>query len=294
LKIACDNFTSFRAFRPALPARKTNWNIVFKWLTHRSFGANLLAVCVLFIVLGIVFFSSLRYVTRHGETLTVPQVAGQKMAQAEKALKAMHFEVIVQDSAYVDSLPPLTVVRQTPEAGSVVKVERTVYLTLNKIQPPLTAMPDLVNYSFRSAQMTLESQRLQLGDTLYKPDIAKDAVLEQLFQGKPIKAGTMIPEGSRITLVLGDGIGNVANPVPNLVGLTYQQALDLLSGNALNVGVVLTSGILSDTMNAFVTRQNPPKNDNTGQPNYIRAGESVDLWLSQTNPMDTTGGAFIQ
>lgn len=245
-------------------------------------------------VLGIIFFSSLRYVTRHGETLTVPAVNGATMAQAEKALHAMHFEVIVQDSAYVDSLPPLTVVRQTPEAGSVVKVERTVYLTLNKIQPPLTAMPDLVNYSFRSAQMTLESQRLQLGDTLYKPDIAKDAVLEQLFQGKPVKAGTMIPEGSRVTLVLGDGVGNVANPVPNLVGLTYQQSLDLLSGSALNVGVVLTTGVLSDTMNAFVTKQNPAKNDNTGQPNYIRAGESVDLWLSQTNPLDSTSGAFIQ
>jgi hypothetical protein len=47
-------------------------------------------------------------------------------------------------------------------------------------------------------------------------------------------------------------------------------------------------------MNAFVTKQNPAKNDNSGQPNYIRAGESVDLWLTQTNPMDSTGGAFMQ
>lgn len=260
---------------------------MFKWLTHRSFWFNLVAACVLLIVIGILFFVSLGFITRHGDTIKVPDVNGQPFSAAESSLKSQNFRVIVQDSAYVDSLPPLTVVRQTPEAGNVVKVNRTIYLTLNKTTAPLTAMPDLVNYSFRSAEMTLESQRLKLGDTIYKPDISKNAVLEQLYNGKPIKAGEMIPEGSKITLVLSDGIGNTANPVPNLVGLTYQQALDLLSASALNVGVVLTSGMLADTANAFVFKQNPPQFDQMGQANAIRAGESVDLWISQTNPNDT-------
>lgn len=247
-----------------------------------------MAIIVLFLILSIIFFSSLSYLTRHGQTVKVPNVTGEAMASAQKELQAMSFRVIVQDSAYVDSLPALTVVRQTPDMGGVVKTGRTVYLTLNKTSPPLTAMPNLVNYSFRSAEMTLESQRLQLGDTVYKPDIAKDAVLEQRYQGKAVKPGQMIPEGSKITLVLGDGVGNVANPVPNLVGLTYQQALDLLSASSLNPGVVLTQGALTDTMNAYVTRQSPAQADPSGQPNYIRAGESVDMWLSQQGPADTT------
>lgn len=249
-------------------------------------------VFILLIVLSIIFFSSLSHITRHGETVKVPNVDGQSMASAQKLLTAMSFNVIVQDSAFIDSLPPLTVVRQTPEEGSVVKTNRTVYLTLNKTAAPLTAMPDLVNYSFRSAQMTLESQRLQLGDTIYKPDIAKDAVLDQLYKGKTVKPGEMIPEGSKISLVLGDGIGNVANPVPNLVGLSYQQALDLISGSSLNVGVVLTEGALTDTMNALVTKQNPPQLDASGQPNYIRAGESVDIWLSQSAAADSNATAI--
>lgn len=265
---------------------------MFKWITHKSFWTNLLAIVILLIVLGILFFSSLSYLTRHGETLKVPGVVGRAMASAEKELKSMHFQVIVQDSAFVDSLPPLAVVRQTPEVGSVVKTERTIYLTLNKTSPPLTAMPNLVNYSFRSAEMTLKSQRLQMGDTIYKPDIAKDAVLDQLYLGKTVKPGEMIPEGSKITLVLGDGLGNVANPVPNLVGLTYQQALDLLSASSLNAGVILTQGPLTDTVNAYVTRQNPAQSDLSGQPNYIRAGESVDMWLSQTALPDSTQPAI--
>jgi beta-lactam-binding protein with PASTA domain len=260
---------------------------VFKWLTHRSFGANLLGAIALFILLGIVFFSSLSFITRHGKTVKVPEVTGKSMTAARAMLTSRHFKVIVQDSAYIDSLPAFTVVRQAPDPASIVKVNRTVYLTLNKASAPLTAMPDLGGYSFRSAEMTLESQRLQLGDTVYKPDIAKNAVLDQLYRGKSIKPGEMIPEGSKITLVLGDGIGNVANPVPNLVGLTYQQSLDLLSGSALNVGVVLTNGALTDTMNAYVYKQSPPQFAPDGQPNYIRAGESIDMWLSQTNPNDT-------
>lgn len=260
---------------------------MFKWLTHRSFLFNLIAACILFFLLGVIFFASLGFITRHGETVKVPGVDGQQYTSAKRLLTSLNFNVIVQDSAYVDSLPPLAVVRQMPDEGSIVKIDRTIYLTLNKTSPPLTAMPDLLYYSFRSAVMTLESQRLQLGDTLYKPDIAKDAVLDQLYNGKSIKGGTMIPEGSKISLVLGDGIGNVANPVPNLVGLTYQQALDLLSGSSLSPGVVLTSGALTDTLNAFVFKQDPSPVGSTGQPNYIRAGESIDIWLSQTNPVDT-------
>lgn len=261
---------------------------MFKGLTQRSFLFNLLVACLLLLALSILFFASLGFITKHGETIQVPDVSGQQFSVAERTLEAQNFRVIVQDSAYVDSLPPLAVVRQMPYAGNKVKINRTIYLTLNKTTAPLTAMPDLVNYSFRSAEMTLESQRLKVGDTIYKPDFAKNSVLEQLYNGKSIKAGEMIPEGSKITLVIADGIGNVANPVPNLVGLTYQQALDLLSASSLNVGIVLTSGVLSDTLSAFVFKQSPPKMDQMGQPNTIHAGESIDLWISQTNPSDST------
>jgi beta-lactam-binding protein with PASTA domain len=262
---------------------------MFKWLTRRSFWVNLLAAIVLIIVLWIVFFSSLGFVTKHGETIKVPSVLHLKINAADKNLASQNFEAVVKDSAYVDSLPPLIVVKQTPEPGSIVKPGRTIYLTLNKTVPPMTAMPELINYSFRSASMTLKSQGSQVGDTIYKPDIAEDAVLKQLYNGKPIKAGTMIPEGSKITLILGNGLGNVANIVPDLTGLTYLQATDLLSASNLNVGVVLMSGPITDTANAYVFKQNPPQKNELGEPNRIRAGASIDLWISQTNPNDTTG-----
>lgn len=261
---------------------------MFKWLTHRSFGVNLLAAIILIALVAYAFFQSLDYLTRHGQTIEVPNVIHQKINAANKLLTSRGFDPVVQDSAYIDSLPPFVVIDQKPDGSSIVKTGRTVYLTLNKRVPPKTAMPGLVSYSFRSAKMTLQTQQLKLGDTIYRPDIAKDAVLEQLYQGKPIQAGTLIPEGSHITLVLGSGLGNVANRVPNLVGLSFIQAKDLISASNLNIGVVLTSGPITDTANAYVFKQNPPLRDETGSPNRIRAGAGIDLWISQNNPNDTT------
>lgn len=261
---------------------------MFDWLTRRSFFANLVAAVALIFLIGILFFASLSFITKHGQTIKVPTVTGQNVAQAKQVLESLGFSVLVRDSAFVDSLPPLAVVRQTPAPYYVVKPGRTIYLTVNKTTPPMTAMPNLVNYSFRSAVMTLESQRLALGDTIYKPDIAKNAVLAQWYHGASIKPGTELPEGSKITLVLGDGVGNAANPVPNLVGLTFLQASELLSASNLSMGVVLTNGPISDTSAAFVFKQNPPATNDQGQANLIRAGEGMDVWISQRMPVDTS------
>ncbi|MCL6524114.1 MAG: PASTA domain-containing protein [Thermoflavifilum sp.] len=264
-----------------------------RWLLQKSFWVNLLAVCMLIILLGVIFFASLRWITRHGETATVPNVTGKSYEEATRLLLQDHFQVVVQDSGYVDTLPPFTVLRQEPEPQAVVKIYRTIYLTLNKVEPPLAAMPNLINMSYRSAVLTLQTLKLQLGDTIYKPDIARNAVLAQLYNGQPIKPGTMIPEGSRITLILGDGIGNQANPVPNLIGLTFLQARELLSASNLAVGVVLFDGPITDTNNAYVYKQIPAPFNVNGQPNLIYAGQSIDMWVSQI-PRDSTGQPLPQ
>jgi beta-lactam-binding protein with PASTA domain len=47
-------------------------------------------------------------------------------------LEQKEFNVAVQDSVYVDSLAPLTVIKQSPESEEVVKTNRTIYLTINR------------------------------------------------------------------------------------------------------------------------------------------------------------------
>jgi beta-lactam-binding protein with PASTA domain len=103
----------------------------------------------------------------------VPLVVGKTFQDAEKILVREGFDIVIQDSLYVDSLPPLAVIKQVPESDAVVKVNRTVYLTLNRAMPPTIDMPNVIGYSFRNAEMYLSNAGLRVGDTIYKSDFAK-------------------------------------------------------------------------------------------------------------------------
>ncbi|WP_240646643.1 PASTA domain-containing protein [Chitinophaga rhizosphaerae] len=258
---------------------------MFDNITRRSFWFNLLVIGGLIILLGVIFFLSLGFLTRHGEEVTVPDVRGKSIEDATKALEALGFGVEVRDSIYIDTMRALLVYEQTPERGDVVKSHRTIYLTVNKVVPPMVPMPDLEGLTYRSAEMTLRARRLNIGDTIYRPDFATNTVLEQLLHGKPIKPGTEIPEGSNITLVLSSGTGSMENPVPETVGLTYMEAREVLAASNLIIGTVLIDGAVTDTLGAFVYRQSPARRNGLGEMNLIRAGESVDLWLSVTKPV---------
>ena len=266
---------------------------MFKFITQRSFVVNLLVAVALLFLIVFLFFMSLGSVTRHNETIRVPQVGGKSLADATSLLEKEGFEVAVQDSVYVDTLAPLTVVKQSPESEELVKIHRTVYLTINRAQPPLIEMPDLRGFSFRSAEMYLHSLGLKIGDTTYTPDIARNAVKDQLFNGSSIEPGTKIPMSSAIDFVLGNGLGETQLAVPDLVGLTVSQAREYLSGDNIGVGVIIASGPVADTSSAYIIKQNPPPVSEltSGETvhNRIRPGQFMDIWISTTPPVrDTT------
>jgi len=264
---------------------------VFKFLTHKPLWVNIVAFGLIASLLVLLFFGSLDFITRHGKYENVPSVLGKNLEEARKILESKGFEVEIQDSVYVDSVPRLAVIKQAPEGDAVVKVNRTVYLTINRFQPPLVEMPSLVGFSIRNAEMYLENLGLHLGDTTFRPDIAKNAVLEQLYNGKPIVAGTKIYMGSAISFVLGDGVGDQEMKVPDLIGLTLVEARIQLRMMSINYTTVPDPGV-SDVDNAFVYRQSPEPYTTLGeserQTNRIKAGQSIDLWLSVDKPVKDT------
>ena len=96
------------------------------------------------------------------------------------------------------SKPARTILEQDPEPGSKVKESRMLYLTLNAATAPPVKMPDLKDVSYRQAEAILQTFGLKVGIVTYQPDLAKNAVLKQLYKGQLIGAGEEIPKGSRI------------------------------------------------------------------------------------------------
>ncbi|HRO69776.1 MAG TPA: PASTA domain-containing protein, partial [Chitinophagaceae bacterium] len=142
----------------------------------------------------------------------------------------------------------------------------------------------LIGYSYRSAEMVLKNANLRVGDTSFKADFAKNAVLEQRYNGNEITAGTQIRMGSKISLVLGDGVGDKQFVVPSLVGMTYGQAKSLLEAHGLGFGAIIAQGV-EDTSSAYIYDQRPRRFDDEKRFRYIRPGQLMDVWLQKDKPI---------
>jgi eukaryotic-like serine/threonine-protein kinase len=258
---------------------------MFKYITSRPLWVNILVGIGIVIAVFIVFVFSLNRITHHGEAKSVPSITGKRLSEIQPLLEKDGFNLVIQDSVYYDSLPPTMVIRQVPEADDVVKINRTIYVTINRTVPPDVPMPNLIGYSFRNAEMILKNMGLRLGDTSFKPDFAKNSVLEQLYKGQSISTGTKIRMGSTISLVIGSGIGNADMAVPKLIGLTYDEAKILLETNGLIVGSVIPDPLVKDTANAFIYKQSPLSRTEDGFQVRIRPGQMIDVWLSVEKPV---------
>ncbi|MBC7827966.1 MAG: PASTA domain-containing protein [Chitinophagaceae bacterium] len=256
-----------------------------KFIRGKPLWVHILVAIALVFILLFLFLWSLGFVTKHGNTLTIPSVNGRSLADAQKILEERGFEIEIQDSVFVDTAAPRSVLRQFPEADAVVKQNRTVYLTISRAVAPTIDMPNLEGVSFRNAEMVLRQYGLRLEDTVFKPDFAKNAVLEQQFNGERIKPGTKIRMGSGIVLILGSGLGQDEFSVPDMFALTFADAKAYLEASGLNLGAPVFDPDVRDSSNAFVYRQSPQRFTEDRRINRIRQGQSVDVWLSVQKPI---------
>lgn len=237
------------------------------------------------IAMGIILFISisyfyiyLPYATHHGESLTVPNLIGMQMEELETFLAENNMRYEVNDSSYTDTLPPLAVTRQFPNAGEQVKSNRKIFVSVNRVSPPTVPIPDLVNDSSISsrinAEVVLRSNELKIGRIILEPSPFLNLVKELRYKGKPIAPGTRVPKGSAIDLVVGDGNGPADFTIGDLIGDTFTQAKFKLAGWNLHLGSVqIPEDIDTTGMETFVYKQFPAVGDS------VRVGDPVDLWI---------------
>jgi len=250
------------------------------YLKTKSFRTNILAALLTVVGLLLIAFFSLRYYTKHGQGLNVPSVKGLSFEQAVSKLEdaGLKYEV---DSVFIMDQPAGIVIDQDPDPNTFVKDNRTIYLTINAGKVPNTKFPDIAFKTLREAQAIIESSRLKLGDTTYKPDVSRDVVLEATFGGQPIQPGDIIPVGSRINLVLGDGRGSEEVDIPQLTGLTVDEARFSLKGSNLSLGNIIYEGDITDSANAVITKQDPMPVDSLTK---VAIGTKINITLSNKQP----------
>lgn len=227
----------------------------------------------------IVHFSLTKY-TRHNEEYEVPDFFGMQLDEAGALAFENGFRLEVTDSVYSKSLPRGAIFRQNPAGGSMVKKGRRIILTINSVISKKIEMPLLVGFSLRQARTELSAKGLQLEKLKYEMDMATNNVLGQEYQGHPIAAGTLIPQDSEITLVVGQNPNDEKASVPDVVGYTYKMARDIVWDNSFNVEKCLFDDTVisySDTLTAAVYKQIPAPADSA----VITRGSGVTLYFTK-------------
>jgi beta-lactam-binding protein with PASTA domain len=260
-------------------------------LLKKPLWVNILAGIGAVLVLLVLFFFSLGWITGNGKTEKVPNVLGLDITAAEKNIKALGFDLVLQDSIYVDTLARNSVLRQTPEADEVVKKGRTIFLTINRVIAPQVDMPNLIGFSLKSAQTYLKVLGLRIGTINLVADRNKNVIVEQLVGNTPIAPGTKIVSGTLINFTVGDGGASIGMEVPDLIGLTVAMAKMQIASMGLLVGNISANGAIQDTANAFVIQQNPATYssvlDSLGMPvkNVTIQGVAIDLVIDKVAPV---------
>jgi beta-lactam-binding protein with PASTA domain len=252
------------------------------YLKTKSFRNNIIGAIVTVIAIVLIAFYSLGYYTHHGSGIPVPKLKGQLADRAMAILKEQGFEYKI-DSVYVQDVAPGTIVEQDPDPGTNVKEGRVIYLTMVTLLAPNVSLPDLEQNSYREAAATLSNYGLKIGDTTYRSDIARDRILEVRFGGQVIKAGSKIPKGSRIDLVLGDGAGASEVEIPELVKLDLDAARFAIKGSGLTIGTITYQGTITDSTDVVVVSQYPMKTDSASKTSI---GTRINITVTQGTKTD--------
>ena len=212
------------------------------------------AVLIAGVSIGLAFF------TNHNKEIEVPDFTTLSVQEAGQIAEAAGIRVEVIDSVYVRRMEKGAIFSQNPAAGSRVKKNRLIRLTINAVNAKQVSMPNLVGYSMRQAKAELSSKGLNLGKLIYVSDMATNNVLKQQYRGSDIRTGTMIDSGSEIDLVVGLNESDNQTRVPNVVGMKYTRAVDAVHDNSLNVARTTFDDSVknyNDSLNAVVFRQSP-------------------------------------
>lgn len=253
----------------------------WEFLRSKLFFRHLLYAFAAAIVIIWVSLKLLDMYTHHGRTIMVPDLEGLFEPDVRRILADVHLQYVVNDSVFDDDGVKGSILSQDPAPGTKVKKGRTIYLTMVAVMPEMVPMPNLTDLSLRQAISMLTAYGLRPGQLEYRPDIARNAVLQQKYNDGAIEPGAPVAKGTAIDLVLGEGLGDNVVMVPILIGMTREEAIRELHAASLNAG---NEFYLDEEETGVMVYQQQP--DPLERKQYLRAGSSVDLYYRSPNVFD--------
>lgn len=257
---------------------------IIHFFTSKRFLINLGLIVLLYVIAFFVLRSCLHSSTRHDNQVEVPNLIGKNQSQLAGILEPLELKYVVLDSIYAPSKPEGTILAQTPKDTKTteifVKSGRSIRVRVSK-KSMLVEMPNLVDKSQRFAEAVLRNRKFKFKLKYIPTQEAHGAVLKQLYKNKSIETGVKIPIGSTITLEVGKDQGVIPQNLPDLTGLTIEEAQKRVA-SMMNMDFIVSipDGAVyssADSAQARVVSQSPEYREGA----QIAGGSSIQVLVSK-------------
>lgn len=178
----------------------------FNFLRSRTLLIQLGLAVLVSVILVFVALRWLNNTTNHGEYIEVPDFAKMSVMDMRKAVEEAKLRFEVLDSAnFNPDYPRFSIIEQDPKAGSKVKENRKIYLTVNPSGYKKVTVPKIIQVTQRNATSMLKAVGLDVQRVTYIDELGKDMVYYIKYKGKNINPGEKLPKTSKLELVCGNG-----------------------------------------------------------------------------------------
>ncbi len=209
--------------------------------------------------------------TRHGSEFELPDFSGQRLFEAQVSLDQLDLAYEVSSEEYSPGMEEGVILGQFPISGTKVKPGRTIKFVVSLGQKSVS-IPEMHGLSVRQAILDLETAGLRLGEIAWAvSDTIPERVVVWSFPG----AGTQIPIGSAVNLMVNRGRASRFTYMPKVVGLPLSEAVKRLEDKWLKIGIV-TPRVDENYLPETVLEQSEP----TGA--ELDVDTEIDLVISST------------
>jgi len=203
---------------------------------------------------------------RQGQEFALPNVVALQVDEAAQLLEEHGLSLEIGGEEHSPAGLEGTILSQEPPAGTMVKLGRPVVVVISK-GGQLIRLPYLAGVTVRQASLSLADAGLVAGDVQwsYSDSLPRDIVIATTPE-----AGSLVPKGSRVQLLVNQGGNQDTVAMPNLVGTQLTHARDLLEKLGLELGVVIRQQA-TDLLPGTILEQSEP----TGA--MVHRGGVIDL-----------------
>jgi eukaryotic-like serine/threonine-protein kinase len=240
-------------------------------IRNRYFWVGLTAIAVGGAILYTVFNSFLMpSYTRHGSTLSVPNVLDRTVSEADSVLREAGLtseQVLLRKPNIARGI----ILDQNPAPYSSVKPGRRIYLTVNAGDTTTVIVPDVEAVSLREAQNRILSRGLAVAEAL--PDSFPSPHVKTVTRQSP-EAGTRVIPGSEVQLWISTGLGVNQVLVPSVTGMPASEARLRLRQVLLNS--VLITAEQDTAADPMILDQSPSQGTSVREGIVVRLRTSRD------------------